>query len=310
MVDLDVGRPRRGRGGLAGRARRDGGDRARARGDDRRASCCRCSPSGGTSTRRRRSRRPTTSAGPCRRAWCSTRCSTRAACCASRRVAGRRRPGTSRELGRRHARWDMHRPSPPWRSGAALALLALGDGAEARAARRRAGRPRPRVGHRALARPGTAGRGALRAGGGTRRGAGRRGRLRSTGRRGGSSSPAPGATWAPSCAARAAAARRGRSSRRRWALAHACGATPLAERAADELRASGARPRRRAITGMDALTPSEERVAWLAAAGRTNRDIAQELFITLATVETHLTRAYRKLGVPGRDGARRRARVR
>ena len=84
-------------------------------------------------------------------------------------------------------------------------------------------------------------------------------------------------------------------------LAHACGATPLAERAADELRASGARPRRRAITGMDALTPSEERVARLAAAGRTNRDIAQELFITLATVETHLTRSYRKLGVPGRE---------
>jgi DNA-binding CsgD family transcriptional regulator len=84
-------------------------------------------------------------------------------------------------------------------------------------------------------------------------------------------------------------------------LAHACGASPLAERAAGELRASGARPRRRAITGLDALTPSEERVAWLASTGRTNRDIAQELFITLATVETHLTRAYRKLGVPGRE---------
>ena len=84
-------------------------------------------------------------------------------------------------------------------------------------------------------------------------------------------------------------------------LAHACGASPLAERAAGELRASGARPRRRAITGLDALTPSEERVAWLASTGRTNRDIAQELFITLATVETHLTRAYRKLGVAGRD---------
>jgi DNA-binding CsgD family transcriptional regulator len=39
----------------------------------------------------------------------------------------------------------------------------------------------------------------------------------------------------------------------------------------------------------------------LAATGRTNRDIAQELFITLATVETHLTRSYRKLQVPGRE---------
>ena len=82
--------------------------------------------------------------------------------------------------------------------------------------------------------------------------------------------------------------------------AHACGAEPLAERAADELRASGARPRRRAITGLDALTPSERRVASHAADGRTNREIAQELFVTVATVETHLSRAYRKLGVDGR----------
>jgi DNA-binding NarL/FixJ family response regulator len=83
--------------------------------------------------------------------------------------------------------------------------------------------------------------------------------------------------------------------------AHACGAVVLAERAADELRASGARPRRRAISGVDALTPSERRVAELAAGGRTNREIAQELFVTMATVETHLTRTYRKLDVSGRD---------
>jgi DNA-binding NarL/FixJ family response regulator len=43
-------------------------------------------------------------------------------------------------------------------------------------------------------------------------------------------------------------------------------------------------------------------VAELAAAGRTNREIAQELFVTMATVETHLTRTYRKLDVPGREG--------
>ncbi len=83
--------------------------------------------------------------------------------------------------------------------------------------------------------------------------------------------------------------------------AHACGAEPLATLAADELRASGARPRRRPISGRDALTPSEHRVCELAASGRTNREIAQELFVTLATVETHLMRAYRKLGVEGRD---------
>ncbi len=83
--------------------------------------------------------------------------------------------------------------------------------------------------------------------------------------------------------------------------AHACGAEPLAVRAADELRATGARPRRRALRGIEALTPSEARVAELAASGRSNREIAQDLFVTLATVETHLTRVYRKVGVDGRE---------
>ncbi len=82
--------------------------------------------------------------------------------------------------------------------------------------------------------------------------------------------------------------------------AHACGAELLAAQAIDELRASGARPRRRSLSGRDALTPSERRVAELAGRGRTNREIAQELFVTMATVETHLSRTYRKLDVPGR----------
>jgi DNA-binding CsgD family transcriptional regulator len=84
--------------------------------------------------------------------------------------------------------------------------------------------------------------------------------------------------------------------------AHAIGATPLADRAAEELRASGARPRRRPVSGLDALTPSELRVARLAADGRSNREIAQDLFVTMATVETHLTRTYRKLDLDGREG--------
>jgi DNA-binding NarL/FixJ family response regulator len=84
--------------------------------------------------------------------------------------------------------------------------------------------------------------------------------------------------------------------------AYAIGAAPLADRAAEELRASGARPRKRAVTGFDALTPSELRVARLAAEGRSNREIAQELFVTMATVETHLTRTYRKLDLDGREG--------
>jgi DNA-binding CsgD family transcriptional regulator len=83
-------------------------------------------------------------------------------------------------------------------------------------------------------------------------------------------------------------------------LAQLCGATPLVDRARTELRASGARLRRINLTGVQALTPSEHRVAELAARGRSNRDIAQALFVTPKTIEVHLTNAYRKLGVDGR----------
>jgi DNA-binding CsgD family transcriptional regulator len=83
-------------------------------------------------------------------------------------------------------------------------------------------------------------------------------------------------------------------------LAQLCGATPLVDRARTELRASGARLRRINLTGVQALTPSEYRVAELAAGGRSNRDIAQALFVTPKTIEVHLTNAYRKLGVDGR----------
>jgi ATP/maltotriose-dependent transcriptional regulator MalT len=83
--------------------------------------------------------------------------------------------------------------------------------------------------------------------------------------------------------------------------AHACGASVLAERARDELRATGARPRRLALSGADALTASESRVARLAAEGMTNRQIAQELFVTTATVETHRRHAFQKHEVAGRD---------
>jgi DNA-binding NarL/FixJ family response regulator len=51
---------------------------------------------------------------------------------------------------------------------------------------------------------------------------------------------------------------------------------------------------------VESLTPSERRVADLAAAGRTNRDVAQELFVTPKTVEVHLSNAYRKLGIRSR----------
>ena len=51
---------------------------------------------------------------------------------------------------------------------------------------------------------------------------------------------------------------------------------------------------------MEALTPSELRIVRLAAEGRTNREIAHELYLTIKTVEGHLSRAYTKLGIDGR----------
>ena len=84
-------------------------------------------------------------------------------------------------------------------------------------------------------------------------------------------------------------------------LAARCGARPLAARAREELQAAGARPRRPWRTGVEALTPSELRVARLAAEGRTNREIACELYVTLKAIEGHLARAYAKLGIGSRS---------
>ncbi len=84
-------------------------------------------------------------------------------------------------------------------------------------------------------------------------------------------------------------------------LAVRCGARGLAARAREELKATGARPRREWRTGVEALTPSELRIVRLAAEGRTNREIAHELYVTLKTVEGHLSRAYTKLGIEGRS---------
>ena len=84
-------------------------------------------------------------------------------------------------------------------------------------------------------------------------------------------------------------------------LADRCGALRTAARAREELLATGARPRRAARSGADALTPSERRVCRLAADGLSNRDVAQALFVTVRTVEGHLTQAYMKLDVSGRE---------
>lgn len=83
-------------------------------------------------------------------------------------------------------------------------------------------------------------------------------------------------------------------------LAHRCGAEPLAARAREELVATGARPRRAVISGAESLTPRERKVARLAGDGRSNREIAQELFVTERTVETHVRHALQKLDVSSR----------
>jgi DNA-binding CsgD family transcriptional regulator len=83
-------------------------------------------------------------------------------------------------------------------------------------------------------------------------------------------------------------------------IARRCGAAPLAERAYDELSATGARPRRIIRSGVEELTPSELRVARMAADGMRNKEIAQALFVTVRTVETHLRHAYQKLDISSR----------
>jgi DNA-binding CsgD family transcriptional regulator/tetratricopeptide (TPR) repeat protein len=88
--------------------------------------------------------------------------------------------------------------------------------------------------------------------------------------------------------------------RRALDLATRCGALAISRRAREELIAAGAKPRRERISGVDALTASELRVAQLAAQGLTNRQIAQALFITMRTVSAHLGQVYSKLDIGDR----------
>ena len=88
--------------------------------------------------------------------------------------------------------------------------------------------------------------------------------------------------------------------RRALDLAERGGMRRLADRAKAELLAAGSRPRRSAVTGIESLTPAERQVALLAEAGHANREIAQHLYVTRRTVETHLTHAFAKLGISSR----------
>jgi DNA-binding NarL/FixJ family response regulator len=83
-------------------------------------------------------------------------------------------------------------------------------------------------------------------------------------------------------------------------LAERGGMRLLADRARNELHAAGARPRRTALSGIASLTPAEHRVATLASRGHTNPEIAQQLYITRRTVETHLTHVFQKLDLSTR----------
>jgi DNA-binding CsgD family transcriptional regulator len=95
--------------------------------------------------------------------------------------------------------------------------------------------------------------------------------------------------------------REGREAERRAIkLARACGAAALAESAQAELHSGPGRRAREELTGPNALTAAEWRVCRQAAEGRTNREIAEALFVTEKTIERHLGSAYQKLGIRSR----------
>ena len=204
------------------------------------------------------------------------------------------------EFGRRDQLWAAANPlASRWRSHLAPGLAAMGEGERARqTARDDLGRAR-RWG--AASGIGVALRATALAEGGP----GAAGRLRESvdvlGR-----SPAR-LEHARALTDLGAALRRGnRRAEARGALeeglelAESCGARALAGRARTELRAAGGRPGQPLGTGVGQLTASERRVAELAAEGRSNPEIAQALFVTRKTVETHLGHVYRKLQVSRR----------
>lgn len=83
-------------------------------------------------------------------------------------------------------------------------------------------------------------------------------------------------------------------------LAHRCSAKRLVEHGNEEVAVTGAHPRTILLSGPDALTASERRVAQMAAEGLSNKEIAEALFVTVKAVEQHLGRVYRSLDVASR----------
>ena len=95
-----------------------------------------------------------------------------------------------------------------------------------------------------------------------------------------------------------------------YQLFTAMGAEAFAERARRELAAAGVAIRPRYVDTQNTLTPQEEHIARLARDGRTNSEIATELFISARTVEWHLHKVFAKLGITSRKGLRDALRVR
>jgi DNA-binding CsgD family transcriptional regulator len=100
--------------------------------------------------------------------------------------------------------------------------------------------------------------------------------------------------------------RRWRQLRAALTLFDELAAEPWTERARAELRATGETMRRREPEERDELTPQELQIALQVAEGKTNKDVAAALFLSPKTIEFHLKRVYRKLGVRSRGELIRR----
>ena len=112
--------------------------------------------------------------------------------------------------------------------------------------------------------------------------------------------PAPSSRSASSCAACAAAPRARTYLRAALERFEALGSALWAERARSELRATGETARKRDPSTLDQLTAQEVHIAQLVAEGRTNRDVAGQLFLSPRTIDFHLRNVYRKLGIASR----------